>query len=99
MGKKYYFINKENLRRSAERISDLVEKMYETFQEFKEVKDVLCKDSLIELTNLDSRAGLTDKLVKKLEKAVENFRSLYVERMNDIFQTTIEDFVKKKEDE
>ncbi len=96
MAKKYYFINKENLRRSAVRVSELLENMYEGFHEFKELKETLCKDSLIELTNLDARAGLTDKLVAKLEKAVEKFRSLYMERMTDIFQTTIEDFVDDK---
>ncbi len=97
MGKtKYYFIDKEGLRKTADRINALVEKMYEGFHEWKGIKEALIKDSYVEFTNLASIAGLSDKLMKKLENAVEKFRELYFARMTDIFQTTIEDFVGTK---
>ena len=84
------------MRKTADRTNALVERMYEGFHEWKGIKEAMTKDSYVEFTNLESIAGLNDKLIKKLEKAVEKFRTLYFERMVDIFQTTIEDFTGKK---
>lgn len=95
-GPKYFFINKENLRISLDRISSLMEKIYEAFHEFKDFKTALGEDDYITLTGLESKAGLTDKLMEKLEKSVEKYRNLYMEQNLDILQTTIEDFVDSK---
>lgn len=94
-GRKYFFINRENLRISLDRTSQLMDKMYEGYHEFKELKEALSKDDYVSLTNLDAKAGLTDKLLKRVEKAVEKFRDLYIAQNLDILQTTIEDFVDK----
>lgn len=95
-GGKYFFINKENLRISLDRTSTLMEKMYEGFYSFKDLKEALSKDDYVSLTNLDAKAGLTDKLLEKVGKAVEKFRDLYIAQNLDILQTTIEDFVVDK---
>ena len=92
-GPKYYFLDKEKLRRSSERTSDLLERMYESFQNFIEARDVFTKDSYIEFTNLEARAGITDKLIKKVKVSIEKLRTLYFARMADIYQTTIEEFI------
>jgi len=95
-GPRYFFINRENLRLSLDRTSQLMEKMYNGFNDFKELKEALSKDDYVSLTNLDAKAGLTDKLLEKVGKAVEKFRELYIAQNLDILQTTIEDFVGKK---
>jgi len=92
-GPKYYFLDKEKLRRTSERTSDLLERMYESFDNFKEARETFTKDSYIEFTNLESRAGITDKLIDKVGKAIEKLRTLYFARMADIYQTTIEEFI------
>lgn len=95
-GPKYYFLDKEKLRRTSERTSELIERMYESFQGFLEARDVFSKDSYVEFTNIESRAGITDKLIKKVEVAIEKLRTLYFARMADIYQTTIEEFIDGK---
>ncbi len=95
-GPKYYFLDKDKLRRTSERTSDLLEKMYESFHNFMEVREAFSKDSYIEFTNLEARAGLSNKLIEKMEKAIEKLRTLYFARMADIYQTTIEEFIDGK---
>ena len=93
--KKYYFIDKEKLKSRSKDLAGRIEKMSDNFNEFTEILIGLAKDPYIDFSYLGTRAGLTEKLLEKVSKAIEKYRDLYFSTINDIFQTRIEDFTKK----
>ena len=95
MSKNYYFIDKEKLKARSKDLAGRIEKMSTTFFEFQDISMGLRKDPYIDFSYLAERAGLTNKLLEKVKKAIENYRDLYFSTINDIFQTRIEDFTKK----
>lgn len=97
--KKYYFIHKENLKIRAKTLMPLVDKVYENFYSFIDMAEGLKKDEFIVFSNIFGKAGLTDKLLKKMEIGIENMRKIYMDLTMDIFQTRIEDFNKEPEKE
>lgn len=95
MSKNYYFIDKEKLKSKSKDLAGRIEKMSTAFYEFQDILDGLKKDPYIDFSYLGARAGLSDKLLEKVKKAIEKYRDLYFNTINDIFQTRIEDFAKK----
>ena len=94
MSKNYYFIDKERLRIKSKSLTAKIERMYETYGDFIDLLEALRKEPYIDFTNLEMRAGLDEKLLKKLTNAIEEYRRIYFDKITDIFQTSIEDFTK-----
>lgn len=90
--KRYPFIDKEGLRKSSGHIDPLMEKMEASFYEFGEYLKAIRENTFVEFSYLMSRAGLSQKLIEKTEKALEKFRTLYFELLADIRQTRIGDY-------
>lgn len=93
--KKYYFINKEKLKTRSKDLANRIDKMSDTFYELTEILKGLKEDAYIDFSYLGERAGLSEKLLGKVSKAIEKYRDFFFKTMTDIFQTRIEDFTKK----
>ena len=92
--KAYYFIDRERLRVQSKILTAKIERMYETFFEFSDLLKALREESYIDFTNLESRSGLTEKIIKNIIKGIEEYRRIYFDKITDIFQTSIEEFTK-----
>ena len=93
--KTYPFLDKDNLKKRAKTLNPLIEKAYESFFSMLDLLNGVKNDEYIAFSNLYEKAGLTNKLLAKLEKGIEKLRDLYFSTMTDIFQTRIEDFTTK----
>lgn len=91
-GKNYYFINREKLLKKSKALSSKIETMMETHNSFMKILEGLKKEPYLEFQYLFERAGLTDKLLTKLSKALDNYRDLYFTQIGDIQQTSLKDF-------
>lgn len=91
-GRDYSFLNKDKLMKKSKMISSKIETMTETYESFINILEGLKKIPYLEFQYLFERSGLTEKLLKKLSKALETYRSMYFEQLGDITQTTIKDF-------
>lgn len=93
--KRYYFIDKEKLKKRSKDLAGRIDRMCEVFYEFEDILGGLRKDPYIDFSYLETRAGFTGKLVEKFKKATEKYKELYFKTIQDIFQTRIEDFTKE----
>lgn len=90
--KQYYFIDRERLKIKSKILTAKIEEMYNTFFSFLDILNGLREEAYIDFTNLEQRAGIETNLLKKMTKAVEEYRRIYFDKITDIFQTSIEDF-------
>ena len=88
----YSFFDKEKLKTRSRSLDPKVERMYEAFFEFRDLQKALSEEAFLNFSYLSDRCGLTERLLKKLEKAVEAYRNMYLELMIDIFQKRIQDY-------
>ncbi len=91
-GKDYSFLNKDKLMKKSKMISSKIETMTETFESFMGILEGLKKIPYLDFQYLFERSGLTEKLLEKLSKALENYRDLYFQQLGDIQQTSIKSF-------
>jgi len=91
-GKNYNFLDKKYLLKRAKIISPKIEGMIESFEKSFDILNGLKNEPYLEFQYLFNRAGLTDKLLKKISKALDKYRELYFAQIGDILQTSIEDF-------
>ena len=98
-GRDYSFLNKDKLMKRSKMISSKIETMTETYNSFVKILDGLKKIPYLEFQYLFERSGLTEKLLEKLTKALENYRDLYFQQLGDIQQTTLKQFSGVKKDE
>jgi len=98
-GRDYSFLNKDKLMKRSKMISSKIETMTETYDSFVKILDGLKKIPYLEFQYLFERSGLTEKLLEKLTKALENYRDLYFQQLGDIQQTTLKQFSGVKKDE
>jgi len=98
-GRDYSFLNKDKLMKRSKMISSKIETMTETYDSFVKILDGLKKIPYLEFQYLFERSGLTEKLLEKLTKALENYRDLYFQQLGDIQQTTLKQFSGVKKDD
>ena len=94
--KNYYFLDKKKLLKNSKSITARIETMTETFASFNEILEGLKKDPYLEFQYLFERAGLNDKILKKVSRALENYRDLYFKQLGDIQQTSLDEYKIKK---
>lgn len=91
-GKNYYFLDRKRLLKKSTSISAKVEGMVETFEKFHDILEGLTKEPYLEFQYLAERAGLNEKLLKKIDNAIKKYRELYFNQLGEIQQTSIDDF-------
>ena len=95
-GKNYYFLDRDKLLKQSKIISAKIEGMTETFGKFNDILEGLKKEPYLEFQYLFERAGLTEKILKKVSVAVDKARELYFNQIGDIYQTSLDSFGGKK---
>lgn len=92
---KYFFINKENFRIQSKQLQAKIEEMYNTYYSFHDQLKGLRGEGFVNVTALELRAGITDKMLDKLTASIEEYRRIFFEMGTEILQTSIEDFMNK----
>lgn len=92
----YTFINRDVLNRKSKDLTSKIESMYDAYYSFIEGLENLQNNEFISLINLKDRAGLDDKLLKKVTTAVEEYRKLYFDIQMKVMQRNLDEFKEVK---